>query len=405
MSDSSRPRVVIFKKELPEAERLWGLLQRKGEIYSDQFATPESPSKAIGRQAWAAPAFRSAFAEYDDQEVRRLEALDEVEQVVDSRTYSIASDGFATPADSGQIYSRALRDIGAAAVWEAGFRGRAIKVAVLDTGADDHPDLPIAGGVSMVPDEPWDDFRDDHGHGTHCAGLLAARHGGLDPRVMGVAPECELHIVRVLRKRPRGLPSGETDWLAGGLLWAGLNNMDVVCMSLSSAADRADEPPDPELQIVTDWLTSRGCLVLSAVGNHGRTSAPWVGHPARCPDVVGVGSVTASGRVVASSARGPQSLSRNQSVELTAPGMQALSTWPGDRSWFESGTSVACALTAGVAVLVKQKFPDRSPAWIRQRLLESADDIAPSGFDTPSGFGVVNCRRAVLGASAQTGNS
>ena len=115
----------------------------------------------------------------------------------------------------------------------SGQGGRGIKVAVIDTGIDcGHADLngPIGGcfyGANFVAAAP---AFDDHGHGTHVAGIIGARDNGLG--VIGVAPEVELFAVKVLDSAG----SGSWSAVAAGINWAVLNGMNVISMSLGGTA-------------------------------------------------------------------------------------------------------------------------------------------------------------------------
>ncbi|MFC2091688.1 S8 family serine peptidase, partial [Elusimicrobiota bacterium] len=110
--------------------------------------------------------------------------------------------------------------------------GLGIKVAVLDTGIDlDHPDLAanIKGDVNVISSRKSGD--DDNGHGTHCAGIIAAIDNEIG--VIGVAPQADLYSVKVLDRKGSGYLSD----LVEGLDWCIANNIQVISMSLSSPGD------------------------------------------------------------------------------------------------------------------------------------------------------------------------
>lgn len=131
--------------------------------------------------------------------------------------YAVVSAQAATPPE----LPYGVRMIGAPLEWSE-TRGAGIKVAVIDTGKPNHPDVKVAGAVSFSG-APVDDVR---GHGTHVAGIIAA-----NGRIKGVAPEVELYCLQVAR--PEGGLS--TDAIAKALYWCRDNGIDVVNMSLGGS--------------------------------------------------------------------------------------------------------------------------------------------------------------------------
>jgi subtilisin len=268
--------------------------------------------------------------------------------------------------------------------------GKGVKVAVLDTGIDDnHPDLTVSGGASMVPGvSGWDD---DQGHGTHCAGTIAARHNTAG--VVGVAPDASLYAVKVLNSAG----SGYLSWILGGMGWAEQNGMDVVSMSLGGPVPTADTPCTIAYQRAAERLIRAGCIVVAAAGNDGASSTPWVGRPARCPGFMAVAAVDRQGSLAYFSSNGPASLGHDCGVEISAPGVRVNSTTMGGGYGHKSGTSMACPHVSGAAALLKEYRPSWTPAQIRQRLRASASDLGAPGNDPKYGSGLLNCKKAIFG--------
>jgi subtilisin len=280
--------------------------------------------------------------------------------------------------------------VGANRVWSR-VDGQGVKVAVLDTGIDeDHPDLTITDGVSMVPEvTSWDD---DNGHGTHCAGIIGARNN--DKGVVGVAPGCDLFAVKVLN----GAGSGRLSWILGGMGWAEQNRMDVVSMSLGSDVDDPDAPCTLAYQRAAERLRDAGCVVVAAAGNNGRDQVnPWVGNPARCSGFMAVAAVDRNRNLADFSSQGPASLCDDCGVEIAAPGVSIRSTVPGGGLGNKSGTSMACPHVSGAAALLKELHPTWTPAKIRARLRDTAADLGVPGNDPGTGSGLLDCYRAVFG--------
>ncbi len=274
-----------------------------------------------------------------------------------------------------------LRIIYAPQAWRYS-RGSGVRVAVVDTGITPrHPDLRVYGGYSAVPGVPR--WYDDHYHGTHVAGTIAAIAN--QRGVIGVAPDARLYAVKVLNRRG----SGRTSWILNGLAWCYRYRMHVVNLSLGSGVrthntrkySRAYENAGRRLR-------SRGILAVAAAGNSGNTRRPYVGNPARCPSFMAVSAVDSRRRRPSFSSYGPQ-------VEICAPGVKVMSTLPPNRYGRLSGTSMATPHVAGIAALVKRRHPTWSGDRIRVHLWRTARDLGRPGRDWFFGYGLVNAYRAV----------
>ncbi len=270
-----------------------------------------------------------------------------------------------------------LRSILAPAVWP-GCTGAGVRVAVLDTGIDRrHPDLRVRGGVSFVPGVR--SFQDDHGHGTHVAGIIAALRNRMG--IIGAAYDVELYAVKVLNRGGWGFLS----WILNGLVWCSLRRVQVVNLSLGGYCPTHDPRVyDRAFEFVGRRLLRRGILPVAAAGNDwGRP----VSNPARCPSYVAVSATNRTNGLAPFSSIGPQ-------VELCAPGQGILSTYPGGYR-IANGTSMACPHVTAVAALVKAFRPDWSVDQIRCNLWRSAVELGRPGKDWAFGYGLVNAFRAV----------
>lgn len=212
-------------------------------------------------------------------------------------------------------------------------QGEGIKVFILDTGIDsDHPDLTpnLRAGQSFVPSES--STEDFHGHGTHCAGTVGAALNNIG--VVGVAPYAYLYPGKVLASNG----SGNWSWLIAALDWiTEKKGARIASMSLGgSGAPQA-------LEDMCDAAYDDGVLLVAAAGNAG-AGADTVGYPAKYDSVMAVSAVDSSDHIASFSSRGP-------TVEITAPGVQVLSTTRGGGYGRMSGTSMACPHVAGAAAL------------------------------------------------------
>ena len=266
-----------------------------------------------------------------------------------------------------------VSQIKAPAAWDSS-RGKGINVAVLDTGMDyKHPDLApnYKGGVSFVPGQP---VMDGNGHGTHCAGTIAAAINGAG--VVGVAPAASLYSVKVLDNSG----SGNWSWLIAGIDWCIKNKMRVLSMSLGG-----DSAP-AALEAMCNAAFNKGLLLVAAAGNSGPGMGT-VNVPGSYESVIAVSAIDSSNVIAEFSSRGPE-------VELCAPGVDILSTIPGGGYGKKSGTSMACPHVSGTAALAwgGHRFADN--ITIRRLLAKTADNLGKPGRDPLYGFGRVDADQA-----------
>ncbi len=265
-----------------------------------------------------------------------------------------------------------INRIDAERAWEV-TRGAGIRVAVIDTGIDHlHHDLSpnFAGGVSFVPGES---FTDGNGHGTHVAGIIGARQNGSG--VVGVAPNCSLFSVKALDRQG----SGQYSWIISAIIWCVRNRMDVINMSLGGGGHVQ------ALQDACNYAYDHNLLIVAAAGNSGAA----VGYPARYESVIAVSSVDASGTIASSSSRGEE-------VDLAAPGVNILSTLPGNRYGRKSGTSMAAPHVAGTAALAFSSHRFSTAETIRRTLERTADNLGAPGKDNLYGYGMVDAEQAAF---------
>ncbi|MEA1894766.1 MAG: S8 family serine peptidase [Euryarchaeota archaeon] len=279
-------------------------------------------------------------------------------------------------------------------------RGSGVKVAILDSGIDyNHPDLygNYVGGIDFVNGD--DDPMDDYGHGTHCAGIVAAMDNEIG--VIGVAPEASLYGVKVLNNRG----NGQTSDIIAGIEWSVNNDMQVLSMSLggwqySSALHEA-----------CDAASNSGVLLVAAAGNRGSNWMPSgnvdiVDYPARYESVIAVAATD-------SMDERPYWSSTGASVELAAPGVDINSTYWDDTYTTKLGTSMACPHVGGTAALILVTPEDTARdanndgtyetngdgVWtnneVRAILQATANDLGDPGRDNLYGFGLVNASKAV----------
>jgi len=260
--------------------------------------------------------------------------------------------------------------IGAPHVWEDGFVGRGIKIAILDTGLDpEHPDF--VGRIAGGSDFTGEGVRDRNGHGTHVTGIAAG--GGVKYR--GVAPGAGIYVAKVLHNDGNGMMSD----VIAGLEWALEQNVHVINLSLGTTGpcDGTDA-----LSEACDAVVARGIAVFVAAGNDG-PSASSVGSPGCAHHVITVGASTDRDGIVSFSSRGP-TLDGRIKPDIVLPGegivsCRAASTTLGvpvnDLYTMASGTSMATPHAAGAAALLLEAMPELKPADIKARFIKAALDL------------------------------
>lgn len=282
-----------------------------------------------------------------------------------------------------------IRMVKAPGAWTRGYDGWNIKVAVLDTGIDyNHPDLYVFGGVDFTGSGSYMDY---YGHGTHCAGIIAARE--YRGQTVGVAPRAKLYAVKVLGNDGYGYTSD----IIAGMDWCVRNGIKVASMSLGGAY-----APTEAYKNAVSRCQLGGVLVVASAGNSGNTRFPWVGAPANSarenwwsPSPIAVGAVDCNNNVASFSSRGRQYLPWNP-VDCVAPGVSVRSTYLNNGYTYMSGTSMACPHVAGLAALLWERWGTGTGVyWIKKQILIGTYYSHPYPKSVEKGFGLIDCDRVV----------
>lgn len=235
--------------------------------------------------------------------------------------------------------------------------GRGVSVAVIDSGIDtSHPDLAgkVADSVEArieqkkVVFDPSGDG-DSAGHGTACAGIITS-----------IAPEAELHSIKVLGAG--GLGDGMA--FMAGLEWAIKQRYRVVNLSLGTTKPQFFAP----LHDLLDRAYQAGCIVVAAANNLPQPSFP---------------SVFSSSliSVIKSENTDPFRFGFHygEVIELTAPGVNVRTAWPGGGYRNLTGNSFACPHIVGVIALLLEKHPDLTPFQVKSALYAIARENEAAG--------------------------
>lgn len=252
--------------------------------------------------------------------------------------------------------------------------GQGVRVAVIDSGVDrTGPELNEPGRVLNGCDwvtSPTNvcqgtGVTDENGHGTHVAGIIAAKKDGLG--VTGVSPDAEILPLRVLNADGAGWLSD----IAAAIDYAVANDSKVINLSLGGTSDFA------LIRVAIENAISRGVVVVAAAGNSGLGAAP--SYPAAYQGVIAVAATTESSRIATYSNEGNY-------IDVAAPGSDILSSWPFGSGYARlSGTSMASPQVAGLVALLLDQ--DVAATTIVDRIKSNVISSSPFTDYTSSRYG------------------
>jgi subtilisin family serine protease len=263
-----------------------------------------------------------------------------------------------------------------------------VDVAVIDTGIDyEHPDLNVVARTSCISGTCVDNTGTDvFAHGTHVAGTIGAIDNGSG--VTGIAPGARLWAVKALNDGGSGFES----WLIKGVEWvtAHASEIEVANISIECVCSM------PALDTAINKSIEAGVVYVVAAGNKGIDVK--LDSPGSNPNVVTVsaladydGKAGAKGSwTCANYGLDDQRASFSNygsGIEIVAPGVCILSTEPGNKYGYKSGTSMASPLVAGAAaILASQTNPNskKDVEAIRETLIKAGNN----GWTDTSGDGV-----------------
>jgi subtilisin family serine protease len=248
--------------------------------------------------------------------------------------------------------------------------GKGVKVAVIDTGCINHPDLKdsLKGGYNYVTNS--DDFSDTNGHGTHVTGIIAA---SLKGATTGIAPQVEVYALKCLDDDKDSYTSMFVSAIREAV---DRYDCDIISMSIGMSNYT-------DIREACKYAYDKGVIIIAAVGNDGNKSDPSkIYYPAGYDEVIGVGSCYNSADGVKRSGFSQ----KNSTVMVCAPGQSVRSTYKTGGYTYMTGTSQATPMVAAIAALIKSIDPSLTP----KKYVDYLSKCSVASNDDYCGYGMID---------------
>ncbi|WP_026689564.1 S8 family peptidase [Alteribacter aurantiacus] len=265
--------------------------------------------------------------------------------------------------------------------WQITSGNEEIPIAIIDSGVDpEHVDLEdkIIGGYNAF--ENNENYYDEHGHGTHVAGVAAAVTNNVEG-IAGVSWTNPILAVKALDANAEG----NSFSIADAIRWSVDNGARVINMSLGDSHD------SEVMRDAIRYAYEQDVVLIAASGNEA-VETPM--YPAAYPEVFTVAALDPDGQHAQFSNFG-------EHVDVSAPGEHIPSTYVGNEYVAMSGTSMASPHVAGLAGLILSINPELSNEEVYDIMRNSCNDIGDSGFDIYTGHGIINVTNAIKLANGQ----
>ena len=323
---------------------------------------------------------------------------------------------------AGSMYTITNTLTGASTMWDAGYTGKGVDVAVIDSGTVPVDGFTANGKLVYGPDLSFEtgsplENLDTNGHGTHMAGIIAGRDGsgtgsyaGDKSDYVGMAPDARIVSIKVADAMGHTDVSqaiAAIDWAVGHGQDNGLN---VRVLNMSFGTDGVQSYQLDPLAYAAEQAWHKGIVVVVAVGNEGFGTGK-VNNPATDPYLIAVGSDNANG--TATTADDVTSTFSNdgdgtRNPDLVAPGEHVVSLRSpnslldqehpagrvGERLFRGSGTSQATAVVSGAAALLLSQRPDLTPDQVKALLMGTARSL-PNATKAQQGSGLIDLATAM----------
>src|SRR4051812_28144604 len=352
-----------------------------------------------------------------------LRSLPGVSSVTEDAGLTLQSADVADQAgQAGSLYTIANQVTGASAMWDAGYTGKGVDVAVIDSGVVPVDGLSDSSRVIHGPDLSFEagtqlENLDTYGHGTHMAGIIGGRdaeatgtYTGDSSDFVGMAPDSRIVSLKVADAVGRTDVSqaiAAIDWVVQNHDKNGLN---IRVVNMSFGTDGVQSYLLDPLAYAAEQAWHAGVVVVVAVGNEGFGTQK-VNNPAYDPYVIAVGSDSANGTATTADdvvsafsndgdgTRNPDVLAPGDHVvSLRSPGSFLDGQHPagrvGERLFRGSGTSQAAAVVSGAAALLISQRPDLTPDQVKALLMGTAQNL-PLATARQQGAGLIDLTAAM----------
>jgi serine protease AprX len=321
----------------------------------------------------------------------------------------------------GSLYTIANKVTGASAMWDAGYTGKGVDVAVIDSGVVPVDGFQTPGKVVYGPDLTQEAHGpaknlDTYGHGTSMSGIIAGRDSAAGSSVsgdssnfVGMAPDARIVSIKVADAKGHTDVSqaiAAIDWVVQN---RNKNGMDIRVLNMSFGTDGVQDYLLDPLAYAAEQAWHKGIVVVVAVGNEGFGTAK-VNNPAYDPYLIAVGSSSSNGTATTADdvvstfsndgdgTRNPDLVAPGEKVvSLRTPGSYLDTTYPaariGERLFRGSGTSQAAAVVSGAAALLIQQRPGITPDEVKALLTGTAQPI-PAATAAQQGSGLIDLASA-----------
>jgi serine protease AprX len=325
---------------------------------------------------------------------------------------------------------------GASGMWDAGYTGAGVDVAVIDSGVVPVDGLRSPGKVVNGPDLSFEGqvcttagckaspvaHLDTYGHGTHMAGIIAGRDDATPGTVtsstsgnfVGVAPDARIVSVKVADAQGRTDVSqaiAAIDWV---IQHKNADGMNIRVLNMSFGTDGVQRYQLDPLAFAAEQAWHKGIVVVVAGGNTGYGSAA-LNNPAYDPYVIAVGGsdgrgtattdddIVGSWSATGDGTRNPDVVAPGQSVvSLRVPNSQLDAAHPegrtGERFFRGTGTSQSSAVVAGAAALLLEQRPNLTPDQVKALLTGTAKEL-PAADRRAQGNGLIDLAAASAAAT------
>lgn len=345
--------------------------------------------------AFMAQATRETITEIADKPIVKRILLDRKIKLLPTKRVAIDADG--------EKYTYGLEKIGIPELraQRSEITGKDVIVGILDTGIDpEHAD--VKGKMIAYKDFTSSSTKpsDEHGHGTHVAGTIAG--GNSSGTHIGVAPSVKLVIAKVFSASGSATLSGllrAMEWVIDPDGDPKTNDRPRVVNNSWGGGAQSDIKDDPFYQAVQAWV-EMDIFPSFAAGNEG-PSAETIGSPGCLPNAFAVGATDKDDQVARFSSRGPVQMivdgkkTTYMKPDISAPGVNVLSSLPGGEYEAWSGTSMATPHVTGAIALLYQLKPDLTIQQIRDLLTQTSQDLGQQGMDNSFGHGRMQINKTV----------